>query len=395
MLMATEPAPDASSPLFTHSRLGLAQFSALLAAIYEGPMESVPWGRALEMLRKQLDATYVSFILRSPASDRSGLAVHASEQGTSLEAEASYNSYYYAIDPFINLPTDRAVTVDEATGSGNWCHSEIYRQFLQPLDIRYLLGADIRTDDGVECRLRICRPHASRDFDEKDKAACGVILPHLKRAVRLHSRLDVVESERSLYAGAIDRMLVGMLILDESGAILKKNFEADEILAENDGIRLNGGNFEIAYAQESRKFQFLLRRARMGHHGGAPAIAEAMSITRPSGRGKLGVLIRTIPLSEWSEDNRHRPACAVFIRDPERKSRASHEVVRKLFDLTPAETALALVLADGLTLDEAAVELGISKNTARAHLRAIFSKTGVTRQATLVRTLLSSVVALG
>jgi len=395
MLMATETAPEVASSLIDQSGLDLVRFGELLAAIYEGPMEMVPWGHALEMLRKLVNGSYVSLILRSPASDRSGLAVHASEHGTSLEAEASYNSYYYAIDPFINLPTDRAVTVDEATGTSNWCHSEIYRQFLQPLDIRYLLGADIRTDDGVECRLRICRPHGAQDFNATDKAACAMLLPHLKRAVRLHSRLDVVESERTLYAGTIDRMLVGMVILDESGAILKKNPAADEILAENDGIRLNGGSFEIAYAQESRKFQYLLRRAHLGHHGGGPAIAEAMSITRPSGRGKLGVLVRTVPLSEWAEDNRHRPACAVFIRDPERKSRASHDVVRKLFDFTPAETALAQVLADGLTLDEAATELGISKNTARAHLRSIFSKTGVTRQATLVRMLLSSVVALG
>ncbi|CAG2158007.1 hypothetical protein LMG31506_06210 [Cupriavidus yeoncheonensis] len=395
MLMATVEARDMASPLLAQSGLSVTQFGALLAAVYEGPMEPVPWGHALEMLRKQLDASYVSFILRSPASDRSGLAVHASAHGTSLEAEASYNSYYYAIDPFINLPTDRAVTVDEALGAGNWCRSEIYRQFLQPLGIRYLLGADIRTDDGVECRLRICRQDDAQDFSEVDKATCGAILPHLRRAIRLHSRLDVVESERSLYAGAIDRMLVGMVILDAAGAILKKNAEADEILADNDGIRLNGNTFEIAYAQESRKFQYLLRRAQLGHHGSEPALAEAMSITRPSGRGKLGVLIRTIPLSEWSEENRHRPACAVFIRDPERKSRASHEVVRKLFDLTPAETALALVLADGMTLDEAAEALGTSKNTARAHLRSIFSKTGVTRQATLVRMLLSSVVTLG
>ena len=70
-------------------------------------------------------------------------------------------------------------------------------------------------------------------------------------------------------------------------------------------------------------------------------------------------------------------------------------MVRRLFDLTPAEASLALALANGLTLDEAADGLNIRKNTARAHLRSIFSKIGVTRQTTLVRVLLSSVIWLG
>jgi DNA-binding CsgD family transcriptional regulator len=86
---------------------------------------------------------------------------------------------------------------------------------------------------------------------------------------------------------------------------------------------------------------------------------------------------------------------ALFIRDAERKSEASREMVRRLFDLTPAEASLALALANGLSLDEAAETLNIRKNTARAHLRSIFSKIGVTRQTTLVRVLLSSVIWLG
>jgi DNA-binding CsgD family transcriptional regulator len=119
-------------------------------------------------------------------------------------------------------------------------------------------------------------------------------------------------------------------------------------------------------------------------------VPEALAITRPSGRAKLGIVVRTIPLGEWSE-GRHRPAVAVFIRDPERKSQASSELLRQLFGFTPAEATLALLLANGLTLDEAADELHIRKNTIRAHLRSIFTKTGVTRQTTLVRLLLSSV----
>ena len=84
----------------------------------------------------------------------------------------------------------------------------------------------------------------------------------------------------------------------------------------------------------------------------------------------------------------------MFIRDPTGSSQTSIDVLRQLFDFTPAEAALALQLANGYSLDEAAEELDIRKNTARAHLRAIFSKTGVTRQTTLVHVLLNSVISL-
>lgn len=48
-----------------------------------------------------------------------------------------------------------------------------------------------------------------------------------------------------------------------------------------------------------------------------------------------------------------------------------------------------------MSLEEAAEALGIKPNTARAHLRSIFSKTGVRRQTELVRLFLNSVAWLG
>ncbi|MGE8365920.1 helix-turn-helix transcriptional regulator [Cupriavidus basilensis] len=395
MLMEVTQDQGAASCV-TLASFSVDDLSALLGKIYRGAMEDVPWSKALELIRTRLRANYATLILRSPAIDRTGLMVHAAATGGSLLAgEELYNSYYYALDPFVGLPTDRVVTADERLGERAWCNSAMYQEFLKPYDIRRMLGADIRTDDGVECRFRISRGHGEPDFSEDDKAFFAMLLPHFRCAVDLHSRMGVVESERTLYAGAINRMLVGMAIVDETGAIIRTNTAADEILAEKDGVWMARGSLEVEYATERRNFQRVLRDAIQGHIGARPAVAEAMSLTRPSGKSRLGILIRTIPQSEWSEDNKRKPASVIFIRDPERKSQASHEVVRKLFDFTPAETQLALQLADGLALEEAADELGISKNTARAHLRAIFSKTGVTRQATLVRMLLSSVGALG
>ncbi|CAB3785952.1 hypothetical protein LMG28688_02153 [Paraburkholderia caffeinitolerans] len=391
--METRWAPEEGQDAGVMAGVDLSQFSALMARVYQGPLEAVPWSGALELVRQHLDANYATLILRSPSSERRGLMVHAS--GSGIPDEASYNDYYYSLDPFVGLPADRVVTVDEVFGETGWLSSELYKQFLQPADVRYIMGADLRTESGVECRFRVCRKHGSAHFTARDKAFCALLLPHLRRAVELHSRLDVVESERTLYASAIDRMLVGMVTLDESGAIMSTNSVADEILAESDGLRLSKGAVEAMDSQENRTLQRLIRHAMMGHFGTAGPLVEAMPVTRSGDRPKLGVLVRTVPLSDWSEDNRRRPATVLFLRDPDRKSQRSQEIVRKLFDLTPAETSLALLLTNGLTLEEAAEELGISKNTARAHLRSIFSKTGVTRQATLVRILLGSVVPLG
>jgi len=394
MRKAVRQASDDSPPYGAVS-LSLAEFSELVAAIYEGPLEAVPWKSALDLLRRHLRASYVTLMLRPPSAEREALMVNSAGDWP-ITREAEYNKHYYALDPFVDLPQDRVVTVDELIGEANWRESEFYQQFLKPLNILHALGADIRTEDGLECRLRVARPHREPPFSENDKALCTVVLPHLKRAVRLHSQLELMDSERRLYAGTVDRMLVGTVTLDETGAVLKSNPVADEMLREGDGLRLVNGAVRADAAAENRELQRLVKQALNlnGETGGRAAVVDAISITRKSARGKLGVLVRSLPRTGWSKGKR-RPSVALFIRDAERKSEASREMVRRLFDLTPAEASLALALANGLTLDEAAEGLNIRKNTARAHLRSIFSKIGVTRQTTLVRVLLGSVIWLG
>jgi DNA-binding CsgD family transcriptional regulator len=57
--------------------------------------------------------------------------------------------------------------------------------------------------------------------------------------------------------------------------------------------------------------------------------------------------------------------------------------------LTPTEALVATLLTDGETVAEIAHGLEVSVFTVRAHLRSIFVKTGVNRQAALIRLLLT------
>ncbi len=64
--------------------------------------------------------------------------------------------------------------------------------------------------------------------------------------------------------------------------------------------------------------------------------------------------------------------------------------LRRGFGLTVAETRLTLRIVQGRTVQEASVDLEIRPSTARTHLKSVFQKVGVGRQAELVRVLLTS-----
>ena len=371
----------------------LAQLDLLLGAIYEGPTESPPWNSALQMMRDTLLAAHVTLILRPPSQDSAGVMINTGPITT--QGVESYESHFFATDPFVRLQEGEVLTAEELIGK-QWLESSIYNEYLKPLGIRHLLGADIYTKDGIECRLRITRPLESKSFSPDDKALVRFLLPHLKRSIQLHARLDFLETERQLFAGTVNRMLLGIVSFDQNGAVLETNQEARRILAEKDGIWQSGNTLAVESSQEGRELQRMIRAAIADNSGGeGSAVVEAMSISRPSGRSKLGVLVRAIPMGRYSE-SRHRPAAAVFLRDSEANAaQPSQELVRRLFGLTRMEAQLALLLAEGNTLDEAAEKMNVRRNTARTHLRSIFCKTGVTRQTMLVRLLLNSVMSLG
>lgn len=367
---------------------------ALVGALYEGPLSTPPWRDALEILQQRLCAEHVTLMLRPPSADHSGVMINTGE--TTQQATDSYASHFSSIDPFVRLQEGQVVTAEEMVGK-EWLSSTVYREYLKPLGIRHLLGADIYTAEGIECRLRVTRAEGSEAFSDEDKALVGFVLPHLKRAIQLHSRLDSLETERQLFAGTINRMLLGIISYDEQGNIMETNGEARRILDEKDGIWITRDALRLDRNKEERELYRIIRRACSGaeEDDNTPAMVDALAVTRPSGRASLGVLVKTIPAGEYSE-GANRPAAVVYLRDPEASAaQPSHELVRRLFGLTRMEATLALLLAEGLTLDEAAEQMNVRRNTARTHLRSIFCKTGVTRQTMLVRLLLNSVIRLG
>lgn len=373
------------------ANVSLDELCQLIELIYEGAGETWPWQQSLERLRSLLGANYATLILRPSTPDDCGFMVNAG--AVSTWAISAYGSTYYALDPFIGLPPGEVHTVTEILGEERWLNSDFYQQFNEPLDIFYILGADLHSADGRECRLRICRPRRDGAFSVADKALCRRLLPHLRRAVTLRSQLKRSEAERLLYASTMERLQIGTIILDDHYKVLECNQAAQDLLTENDGLSLLNDSLQAAFERDNNALQQLIGQVREQRVQPGPQIAEAITLQRPSGRASLGVVVRSLPRLDSPEGR--QPALVVYLRDPLHKASVHQQTLRQLFGLTPTEAELTIQLAHGHSLEEAGERLNIRRNTVKTHMRSIYAKTGVTRHSELTHMLHNSVAVFG
>jgi DNA-binding CsgD family transcriptional regulator len=201
-------------------------------------------------------------------------------------------------------------------------------------------------------------------------------------------------SERDVYAGAVNQLSVASMILDEQGRLLTTNAIGQALLEQGAGLSLRDDRLQIEGREFNKELQEALTAIIKAQQRGETSVVRALRVPRPAGRSDLGLVIRPVPASEWSE-GQSSPSAAVFISDPDLQESTSGQILGELFALTPAEANLATLLARGLSLAEVSVAQNISQHTARAQLKSIFAKTGASRQAELVRLVLKSVASLG
>lgn len=377
-----QPAPPAGGSM------SFDFFSHILGTIYDAALDEAGWVVFLQAVRAELAANYASLIVRPESGDDIGLIVSAGEQH-----DIDPGNPLIALSPFTGMKPDQLVSITDVLPEEEWRASTYYRTYCAPQGVFHVLAADISTRNGGVYGFRVTRPESAPPFSDAETAFCRQLVPHIKRALNLHLSIDKDRKVSKVYSHAMSQLMIGVVVLDQDGQVMDCNPAATAVLDMKDGLRLNGTQLEASYASDNRKLQGLVRGALQHPHSAKIALSEAMPVTRPSGRLSWGLIVKSISADQWTE-GKHRPSVAIFVRDSEGQVHPPLRLAQQLFQLTPAETALAIELTNGLSLEEAAEALNIRRNTARAHLRSIFSKTGVRRQTELVRMFLNSVAWL-
>lgn len=368
-----------------------AQFSALIGQIYNGSFEDVSWKKSLEQLREHLGAKFVTLSLVAKTTLRQEATINAGE--FDLNDFAMYQNEYQRHAPKLEMKLGEITTINDWLSDRRYSNSGKFHELLELGGINHYMGSWVCSLEEVDCFLRIMRPTGSSPFDKQEQELISLIAPHFARALEIRTRLSHSEIVNQIYADAMDRLAVGGIVLDEGGKLVAMNSIAQSLLERRDGIVVMNGSIRAVSTQEDKALQKLIKFALETEPGNGDKITQALSISRPSGARDLGIVVNPIRLSARVGD-RWGHGAAIFIRDAEIGVKTDPAVLRQLFGFTQAEASLAMQLAKGDSLEQAAAEQNIRYNTARAHLRSMFEKTGVTRQAELVRILVNGVAPL-
>jgi DNA-binding CsgD family transcriptional regulator len=259
-------------------------------------------------------------------------------------------------------------TVDEIR------RSPYYQEFLAPMGYRWFAALPIGTAENL-WSLSSQRTIAQGPFQQDQLDALTSLRPRLCAAAALASAFGFAATSAAMETFAFSGTAV--VQLDAAGDVVALNPAAEMLLG--NGIRI----VKRRLTAEHRDATETLDRALHAVLWRSDEAAMAPPVPLPRRRRKP-LLAYVLGLKSVADNPFARCRALVVLVDPERRRRPPEALLRSAFGLTGAEAKLAAQLASGDALERAAERLGIAKTTARNQLRAIFSKTGVHRQAELV-----------
>lgn len=376
--------PRSSSTGKSNRAAGQTDRDAIISDLYDGVMDEVAWRRALAGIARSVGGEGPSLLSFNPAT---GQCLRSEAPGYLARVADEFHDHWVHKDirfaAGLSIPLLKLHTEAMILGKGEWERSEVFNEFLGPNDAAWFLAAWIHKTPTKVTAVSIQAPRDRGPFHEKDAAVAQRFMPHLRRALDLKERLEAQQVHCESLQRILDDAPFGSAILDEKGIVREISASALSSLQTANAIRRpRCGQWEIG-DQIWRRLGSLADSERQ-----AGPIDGPVHVPRKN-KLPLAIAVTRVPgaVNTWLGNS---VAWLLFVFDPERRIKVSVDILMQDLRVTRKEGEIAALLAEGQNIPSIARRLSISEQTARAHLKSIFTKTDLHSKADLVRRILTS-----
>ena len=368
-------------------------FERILASLHEVALDRAHWSTATALIDDALRAHGSNMVFGDGGSEEDiriyfAWSFFRGERHRDLERD--YFENYYALDERVprlrHLPDSRLFHITDLYTEEELKTSAAYNEAMARGHTRNSINVRLDGPRGSRIVWVVNDPVDGDGWSSAQLDSIRRLLPHIRQTVGVQQALASADALGASLAKLLEATGLGIVQLDGRGRIVAANDRARDLLRSGDGLFDECGFLRARTPEDNAELQGLLTRAlpRFGDQGAGGSTMVRRSSALPP------LVLHVNPVGRQETDFHLWPVAAlVLVADPAGHTRIDPAVAEAALGLTGMESRVAVLLAEGMSVREIAAATGRGESTIRSHVKHMFAKHGLSRQADLVRLVLS------
>lgn len=357
---------------------GLTQ---LIGDIYDAALDSSRWVGVLAKIAKFVGGQAAGLLSKNSVSKSGNIHYQVGLDSCFVQF---YSETYWKFDPVASLldyEVGQIVSIPELVSYEEFCSGRFYREWAKPQGWIDAANAVLEKTPTTCAYLSVIRSEAAGMVDDEMRRRMELIAPHVGRAVRTGKVISLRQAEAATFADILDGLSPAIFLVDIDGRIIHANAASHLLLEKGNFLRSVNGRLTATDMQADRALHDAF--ITVGETAG-----KGNALPIPDTTGSNRYMAHVLPLTAGE---RHKAGmasavvAAILVRKVEFETVSPSEIVGKTYNLTPTELRVLLAIVNVGGVRQAAGDLGVADTTVKTHLARLFEKTGVSRQADLVK----------
>jgi DNA-binding CsgD family transcriptional regulator/PAS domain-containing protein len=361
------------------------QLSTLISGIYDAALEPAQRSDVLDRIARFTGGHSSGLLVKHSLTNSDSLYCYLGEDQESLQA---YSEEFPELEPTESsdpFDAQQVVTTTDLVPYDEFRRGRFYREWAEPQGWVDVASAVIEKSATSSAFLSVVRHEASGMVDEEMRRRMALITPHVRRALLIGKTVNVKKAESACFADILDGLSAGMILVDAKGRIVHANAAGSAILDDADFLRAINGRLIASDSAINTAVQDILLAADGGGDDAVGAKGIALPLTAHTGERYVAHVLPLTSGARREAGLAYNAVAALFVRKATLKVYSPAEVIGTMYKLTPTELRVLLAIVDVGGVPEVAAALGVAATTIKTHLARLFAKTGVARQADLVK----------
>lgn len=359
------------------------QLSSLIGDIYDATLDPLQRNNVLDRIAKFTGGHSCGLLSRHLLNDSDKLYCYIGADPESLRA---YSESFSKFALTANAPCgpEQVVSTADLVPYEEFRQGRFYKEWARPqgwVDI-----ASVVIDKSPErcTMLSVVRREESGMVDDEMRQRMALVVPHVRRALQIGSTIDLKHAEARSFPDVLNGLSAGMILLDGNARIVHANAAGRDILEASDFLRAICGRLVASDPPINAALREILLAAEAGD-----AVVGTRGVALPfTAHNRERYVAHVLPLTSGARRSAglaYNAVAALFVRKVAFSVSSPAELIGRMYKLTPTELRVLSAIVDIGGVPEAAAALGVATTTIRTHLGRLFEKTGVGRQADLVK----------